>query len=466
MLSVRGLGTRLCDGITRREALCVGGLSAFGLRLPELLAARAASPTGVPGFGRARACIILWMTGGPSQHETWDPKPDTPAEVRGPFQPISSRLPGLHVCEHMPRTAAITDRLCVLRGFYTNNDGHSGGSYEMLTGTEHPRGKGDNIGNASRTDWPTLGAVVKRFRPAVPGLPTSVVLPQPVANVPEWPGQTAGFLGSEWDPWLLRCDLTAPNFQLPELTLPAEVSAERLAGRRSLLDQMGRQLERWQREAPTATANRHTQQALDMLVGAQVRRAFDLGGEAPALRDRFGRNHFGQGCLLARRLVEAGVGLVQLNWFRRPSEGNGWDAHTNLEHDMKNDLMPVMDAGYTALLDDLKDRGLLDDTLVIWMGEMGREPKITHVPPHPAPGRNHWGGVLSIALAGGGIRAGQVYGASDKVGGYPKDGPVTPADLSATLFHCLGIAPDTEIRDRLDRPHQLSRGRVLHQLFG
>src|SRR6185369_751725 len=236
-LSVRGPGPRLCDGMSRREALRVGGLSALGLSLPGLLAARSAARGGVRGFGRAKSCIILWMTGGPSQHETWDPKPDAPAEVRGPFRPISTRLPGLQVCELMPRTARIVDRLCVLRGFHTNNDGHSGGTYELLTGMEHPRGKGDNIGNASRTDAPTLGAIVKRFRPAIPGLPTSVVLPQLVANVPEWPGQHAGFLGSEWDPWLLRCDVAAPNFQLPELTLPAEVPAERLAGRRSLLDQ-------------------------------------------------------------------------------------------------------------------------------------------------------------------------------------------------------------------------------------
>lgn len=360
----------------------------------------------------------------------------------------------------MPRTARITDKLCVLRGFHTNNDGHSGGTYELLTGMEHPRGKGDNIGNASRTDAPTLGSIVKRFRPAIPGLPTSVVLPQPVANVPEWPGQHAGFLGSEWDPWLLRCDVSAPNFQLPELTLPVEVPAERLAGRRSLLDQVSRRL-----ESTAAGASRHTQQALDLLSGARLRRAFDLEREAPALRDRYGRNRFGQGCLLARRLVEAGLSLVQLNWYRPPGDGPSWDNHTNLEQDMKTQLMPVMDQGYTALLDDLAQSGLLDETLVLWMGEMGREPKLTKVPPHPAPGRNHWGGVFSLALAGGGIRGGQAYGASDKDGAYPRDGLVTPADLTATLFHCLGIEPETEIRDRLDRPHPISRGRVLTQLF-
>jgi hypothetical protein len=434
MLSLAGRGTRLCDGTTRREFLRLGGSSALGLALPQLLAAREQPARQGHRFGRAKSCIILWMTGGPSQHETWDPKPDAAAEVRGPFRPISTRIPGIWVCEHMPRTAGITDKLCVLRGVFTNNPGHAGGTYEMLTGTEHPGGKGNENIKVSRTDSPTLASVVKRFRPAIPGLPASVMLPQPVANVPEWPGQTAGFLGSEWDPWLLRCDPSAPNFQLPELTLPAEVPAQRLAGRRSLLDQVGRQLEREQPEAAVAGANRHTQHALDLLTGARVRRAFDLDREAPAVRDRYGRHKFGQGCLLARRMIEAGITLVQLNWFREPNQGNGWDVHTQLEADMKNELMPPME--YVP----------------------GREKE--------GMGRNHWGGVFSIALAGGGVRGGQVYGASDKHGAYPKDGAVTPADLTATIFSCLGIDPGSEVRDQLNRPHPISRGRVLEPLLG
>lgn len=461
MLSLQSSGTQLCDGWTRREAMRIGGLSALGLSLPQLLTARAAERRPV----RARSCIILFMTGGPSQHESWDPKPNAPAEIRGPFRPIPTTLPGVQVCEHMPRTAGIMDKICVLRGFCTNNDGHSGGAYEMLTGAEHPRGKGDNIGAASRSDAPTLGSIVKRFRPAVPGVPTSVVLPQPVANVPEWPGQTAGFLGSEWDPWLLRCDPAAPDFQLPELSLPVEVSPLRLEGRRSLLDQVNRNLDRWQRQSAAAGANRNTQQALDLLTGARARRAFDLGREAPAVRDRYGRHKFGQGCLLARRLIEAGITLVQLNWFREPNQGNGWDVHWGLEEELKNQLMPPMDQGYAALLEDLHQRGLLNETLVLWMGEMGREPKLSYVPPHAAPGRNHWGGVFSVALAGGGVRGGHVFGASDKNGAYPKDGAVTPGDLSATLFQSLGINPESEIRDQLDRPHPVSRGKVLERLF-
>jgi hypothetical protein len=462
MLIFQSGKVRLCDGVTRRQALCVGGLSALGLSLPSLLAAREHQER---TSGRARACILLWMTGGPPQHETWDPKPDAPAEVRGPFGSIASSVPGVRVGELMPRTAQHLDRLCVIRSVVTNNPGHAGGTYEMLTGTDHPGGKGNENIKTSGTDSPTLASIVKRFRPAVPGLPTSIVLPQPVANVPEWPGQTAGFLGREWDPWLLRCDVTAADFQLPELTLPVEVPPTRLEGRRSLLNQLGHQFERWQRESAVAGASRDTQHALDLLTGARVRRAFELSREAPAVRDRYGRHKFGQGCLLARRLIEAGVVLVQLNWFREPNQGNGWDVHTALESELKNQLMPAMDQGYTALLDDLAQRGLLDETLVVWMGEMGREPRMSHVPPSPHPGRNHWGGVFSIALAGAGIRGGMVCGASDKNGGSAKDRPIGPADVTATIYSRLGIPPESEIRDRLGRPLPVSTGRALHELF-
>lgn len=467
MLRLLGAMTRLCDGLTRREVLRLGGLSAFGLSLSSLLEGRAqARVERRPSFGRAKACIVLWMTGGPSQHETWDPKPDAPAEVRGPFGSIATSVPGVRVGELMPRTARWLDRLCVLRGFYTNNPGHAGSSYELLTGMEHPGGKGNEAIVASRTDFPTIASVVKRFRPAAPGLPTSVVLPQAIFNVPFYPGQDAGFLGSDWDPWRLTCDTSAPDFRLPDLTLQPDVSLTRLDGRRSLLDQLGGPGSSWQRSPALASAGRHTHQALDLLIGDQARRAFDLSREPAAIRDRYGRHKFGQGCLLARRLIEAGVALVQLNWHREPNDDTPmWDAHWRLEENMKTKLMPPMDEGYTALLEDLEQRGMLSETLVVWMGEMGRTPRLEYIQPHPAPGRNHWGNVFSIALAGAGVRGGVVHGASDQHGGHPKDGPVTPPDLYATLYHLLGISPDTEVHDRLSRPLPLSRGQVLEQLL-
>jgi hypothetical protein len=292
-----------------------------------------------------------------------------------------------------------------------------------------------------------------------------MVIPQRAFNVSFWPGHDAGFLGSAWDPWVVSCDPTAPDFKIDDIALRSEVPLERLAGRRSLLDRVAKQFDSTQRGPEPVRFHQQTVQAFDLITSRRVRAAFDLGREAPAVRDRYGRNFFGQSCLLARRLVEAGVGLVQVNWYRPPGDGPSWDTHTNLEKDMKDHLMPVMDLGTTGLLEDLEQRGLLHETLVMWMGEMGREPKMSYVPPHPAKGRNHWGGVFSIALAGAGIRGGLVHGASDKNAAYAKDRPVGPQDVTATLFHVLGVPPDTEIRDRLDRPLPISRGRVLHELF-
>lgn len=462
MFSLQAGRARLCDGLTRREALRVGGLSAIGLTLPQLLEAQAASDI----TPRARSCIILWMTGGPPQHETWDPKPDAPAEIRGPFGSIASALPGVRVGELMPRTAAILDQLTVLRGVHTDNPSHPGSSYEMFTGVVHPRGKGRDDVVDSRADHPNYAAIVSRFRPAPQGTPSSVVIPEPIFNVPFYPGQNAGFLGSDSDPWLLKCDPTADGFKVPELTLDAAVTTDRFSSRRRLLDGID---ERRNGEASAVLRQYAGQQgqAMDVLHGGKVRQAFDLSSEPAAVRDAYGRHKFGQCCLVARRLVESGVRLVQVNWHRDDGDDTPmWDAHWKLEHNLKNKLMPPMDQSYPTLLADLEQRGLLSETLVVWMGEFGRTPKLEYITPHPTVGRNHWGNVFSIALSGAGVRRGQVLGASDKDGGFPQDFPVEPADLTATLFHALGIPPETEIRDRLNRPFSVSTGRVLHELFG
>jgi hypothetical protein len=462
MLSLLSGSARLCDGLTRREALRVGGLSALGLSLPHLLAARAADRRPP----RARSCILLWMTGGPPQHETWDPKPDAPAEIRGPFGTIPTAVPGVRVGELMPRTARRLDRLCVVRAMVTNNPGHAGSSYELLTGAEHPGGKGNESIVASRSDFPTIGAIVKRCRSPVAGVPTSVVYPQAIFNVPFYPGQDAGLLGSEWDPWRLTCDPAAPNFSLPDLALQADVSPRRLGERRDLLDRFSREFDRLADGPAARQYGERAGEALGLLASSKARAAFDLHREPATLRDRYGRTPFGQGCLLARRLVEAGVALVQLNWHREPNDEQPmWDAHHMLVTNLKNKLMPPMDQGYTALLDDLDQRGLLSETLVVWVGEMGRTPKLESIPKYPEPGRNHWGGVFSLALAGAGVRGGLVHGASDRIGGYPKDNPIGPSDLTATIYSALGVAPETEIRDRLGRPLAVSRGRVLHELY-
>jgi hypothetical protein len=371
-------------------------------------------------------------------------------------------LPGIRVGELMPNTARILNRLAVLRAVHTDNPSHPGSSYEMMTGTVHSLGKGRDDVVDSRSDFPTYSAIVKRFRPAPAGVPGAVIIPEPFFNVPFYPGQHAGFLGSAWDPWRLTCDPSASDFGIPELTLLADVSKNRLTTRRDLLSRLNPA----QGGTPARRYAGLADEAFDLLRGQRVRQAFDLSREPLALRDRYGRHKFGQSCLLARRLIEAGVPLVQVNWHRDANDETPmWDAHWKLEENLKTKLMPPMYQAYPRLLEDLDQRGLLSQTLVVWMGEFGRTPKLEYVKPHPTVGRNHWGNCFSIALAGAGIRGGLVVGASDREGGFPRDCPVEPSDLTATLYHLLGIAPETEIHDPLNRPHPISRGRVLQQLL-
>jgi hypothetical protein len=316
-------------------------------------------------------------------------------------------------------------------------------------------------------------------------LPASIVLPEHIWNtgmIP-WPGQDGGFLGRTADPWLIHCDPNSPEFHIPGLKLPADLPPLRLNERNSLLEQVNRHLDNVARTTPPSPpfvrgggpvfsppyeggvggVDGLRQQALDLLRSPQARRAFNLDEESPRNRDRYGRHRFGQSVLLARRLVEAGVKLVQVNWTR-DADGNdsspAWDTHQKNAELLKTKLCPPMDLAYSALLEDLAQRGLLDETLVVWMGEFGRTPKI-----NGAGGRDHWGHVYSVALAGGGVRGGQLIGASDKIAGYPKDGKVDPSDLAATIFHCLGIDPHTEVRDQLGRPLAVSRGSVIGQVW-
>jgi Protein of unknown function (DUF1501) len=464
MLTIQDTGSRLCDGLTRRDWLHVGGLGLVGLSLPGLARAGAADRGGT--FGRARACIVLFLMGGPPQHETWDPKPDAPPEIRGDLRPIPSSVPGCPVGELMPRTARLAHRVCALRAVSTHDNAHSSSGYWMLTGTPHQPMNSENARPGAPNDWPCLGAVVKHLRQQPAGLPAAVTLPEHIWNtgmIP-WPGQNAGFLGRRADPWLLLCDPSQPNYRVPELGLASDVPPLRFQGRQSLLDQVNRHLDAVDRSGAVARYDVQAQQAFGLLSSPRARRAFDLTQEPPAVRDRYGMHRFGQSVLLARRLVEAGVALVQVNWTREAggSDSNPvWDTHQKNSERLKTALMPPMDLAYSALLEDLADRGLLDTTLVVWMGEFGRTPKI-----NPAGGRDHWGHVFSVALAGGGVRGGQFLGASDRIGAFPKDGRVEPQDLTATIFHCLGHAPETEMHDTLNRPVPISRGEVIRQVFG
>ena len=463
MFALHSPGVRLCDGLTRREWLRVGGLSAFGLSLPGLLAVRRASRAATPGTGAAKACIVLFHLGGPSQLETWDPKPEAPAEVRGELGVIDSAVPGMRVGELMPQTAALTDKICVLRAMSTGDNAHSSSGYWMLTGRPHQPLNSENAKPGAPNDWPSTAALVQRLRPSRGGLPPAVALPDNIWNTGGivWPGQDAGFLGRSSDPWLLRCQPQDPAFKVHGLGLPDEVPLTRLSDRASLLQQVNRSLDAVVRSTDVARFDRKNQQAFDLLCADKARRAFDLSREPPTLRDRYGRNCWGQSVLLARRLVEAGVALVQVNWTRLPTDEdvNGspaWDTHSKNAYRMRKALMPIMDAAYSTLLQDLEQKGLLSETLVVWMGEFGRSPRL-----NAAAGRDHWGHVFSVALAGGGVRGGQALGASDRIGGYPKEGRVQPQDLTATVLHCLGYPPQTEIHDALGRPLALSNGEVI-----
>ncbi len=461
MLSFRGLVPKLRDGLDRREALRVGGLSALGLTMPGLLSGRAGGPA--RRTGRAKNCIVLFLMGGPPQHSTWDPKPDAPANIRGEFGPIDTNVPGLRLCSLLPNLARQADKLCLLRAMSTGDNAHSSSGYYMLTGVPHAPMNAENVNPGAPNDWPMLGAIVRRLRGDHGGLPASVRLPMHIFNTDGsvWPGQDAGFLGRGSDPWLFRCDPAAPGFHIPEFTLAADVPVQRLSQRRDLVRQLDLAL------AATSDARGSFDgmraQAFDLLASPQARAAYDLAREPAAVRDRYGRHHFGQSCLLARRLVEAGVSLVQVNWFRGPDEPSDnpcWDSHVNESDRLKNVLAPTADQAFAALLDDLAQRGMLDETLVVCMSEFGRTPRF-----NARAGRDHWGYVFSAALAGGGVRGGQVHGASDRNGAQPQEGRVTPQDLTATILHALGHDPHSEIRDAQGRPLFASRGDVVQAIF-
>ena len=461
-------------GLTRRELIQRGKIGLGAISLADQIAftnlmATEKLPTESTGqlgskFGQAKSVILFWLNGGPAQQESWDPKPAAPVEVRGPFSPIATRTPGLNVCELMPRTANLTDKIAVLRAVVTNDNAHSSSGYAMLTGIPHQPLNAESAIPKSPNLHPSVDAVVRYLCPVRNGLPGSVVVPEHIwndGNFP-WPGQDAGLLGRKHDPWLIHCDPNSPSFNVPDLTFPDEVSSARFDQRRSLLDQVNRRLDQTLRSPLVGQYSEESRQAIGLLSATTSRKAFDLSSEPVTTRDRYGRSRYAQSVLLSRRLVEAGVPIVRINWPRIPDKPNqgGWDTHAQHSQCCKDFLMPMMDNAYSALLEDLDQRGLLDSTLVVWIGEFGRTPKF-----NANGGRDHWGHVFSMAMAGGGIRGGTVHGASDKDAAYPMEGRVEPQDVIATIFHCLGYHPETVIHDTLGRPIPISRGEAIHQIF-
>jgi len=468
MFTIHDRGTRLCDGITRRELMRVGSLAVAGLSLPALLQARVAKANADaasnPLFGRAKNIIFLYQAGGPPQHETFDPKPHAPVEIRGPFHPIQTNIPDIQFCELLPRTARLADKLAVVRSMATDDNTHSSSSAWVLSGHKY---RGPNARTISPTDWPYFGSIVKMLRPSdvLPAL-SSVWIPDLMRlndNVTP-AGQTGGFLGPQWDPERFVGDPSDPAYEIESLR-QTDVTALQLDRRRSLLAQVESRFAEVIQGAESRNYNVFQQQAFDLLTTGQAREAFAIDKEPDNVRDRYGRNRWGQCVLLARRLVEAGVRLVHVQWPREPGDSAVdnplWDTHAQNADRLEDVLCPMFDVGFSALIEDLDQRGLLDETLVVAIGEFGRTPKI-----NTKGGRDHWGPVFSFAMAGAGISGGQVYGSSDKNGAYPKDDRVEPGDLTATMFHLLGLDYRGTFPDRQGRPHPLTHGEPIFKLLG
>jgi len=467
MFSILGRPTRLCDGINRRELLRIGGLGAMGLSLPGLLKATEGPPPGIiddPTFGRAKNVIYVWLQGGPPQHETFDPKPEAPSEIRGPFQPIQTNIPGVHFSELLPRIARMADKLAVVRSMVTNSNIHSVSGYEVFTGYKY---QGPNARQIAPTDWPYFGSMIKLLKPSeeLPPL-TSVWLPEIMRlNENVTPaGQTAGFIGRQWDADLFRGDPSNAEYHVEGLDL-GEVTPLQLKRRASLLEQVQRHFDGLGRGDAVGVYDKFQGQAFDLLTSGRVQKAFEINNEPEHVRARYGNTKWAQCLLLARRLVEVGARLVHVNWTREAGDSAVdnpmWDTHAQNADRLEDVLCPMFDVGFTALLEDLEQRGLLDETLVVAIGEFGRTPKI-----NASGGRDHWGSVFSFALAGAGIQTGQVYGASDRNGAHPARDPVTPADLTATIFHSLGIHHEGTFDDAQRREHRLTTGSPLRALLG
>ena len=457
MFTIWGATKHLPRGaVSRREILRIGGLGIAGLTFPGLFRARTARAAAAArdGSGGAKACIVLWMRGGPSHQDTWDLKPDMPVEIRGEFKPIDTDVPGIRISEHFPLLAKHADKYAVVRSVTHGGDysSHEAAHHNMLTGNLYKGPVGQLT--ARYDDYPNFGSVLNYLRP---NRLTSICIGE---SEPVAPGMGAGFVGKRYEPALLS---QRKNFQLNGLILPKEVPLERLADRRDLLDTINRQAEGALHSSETAGMDTHYRKAFELLASPQARKALDLSAEPDSVRERYGRNSFGQSALLARRLVEHGMTLVTVYYVEGQFGPAGpWDTHTNNFPALKNGLMPPTDRGFAALLEDLSMRGLLDQTLVVWMGEFGRTPNVF---PSPGGARDHWPKCQSVVLAGGGIKGGQVYGSSAKDAGYPRDNPVHTNDLGTTIYHCLGVGADTEVPDQLGRPNRICSGNVVWGLF-
>jgi uncharacterized protein (DUF1501 family) len=451
---------------SRRRWLQAGTLGLTGLSLAELFAARAMTQAAEQHdtFGRAKRCVMLFLTGGVPQHDSWDPKPEAPANVRGELSPIATSVPGVQVSELFPQFARRVDRVTLLRSVTHDDTVHTSAGYTMLTGRRHPQANAKTAADIKpqQTDHPHVGSILSLVRPQ-DGPPTFVSLPEIIrdAAVNEFPGLTGGFLGERYSPLLIEGSAKTNQFATPPLALAEGVSPARLVERQRLLTNLDRGLASEFLSSRAAIADSQRERVFSLMASSGVQQALELSREAEATRQRYGSHLFGQGCLMARRLLEAGVSLVTVYWhYEGPDDSPVWDTHANNFAHLRNRLAPPTDVAMSALLDDLTERGMLDDTLFIAMGEFGRTPKI-----NANAGRDHWPQVATLVLAGAGIRAGAVYGASDRLGAYPSDRAVTPDDLTATFLHLLGVDSELDLRDQAGRIHRVCQGSPVFGLL-
>lgn len=440
--------------VSRQEFLQVGFSATLGCGLSGLLAARDAQAAAGPRV-RAKSVIFVFCTGAPAHQDMWDLKPDAPTESRGEFKPVDTKASGVRISEHLPKLAGIADKFAIVRSMTHKLPSHEHGTHYLLSGiNQNPPGA---THMASRNDWPCYASGLQYLRGGDDGLPAGVHLPTYLHNGYGFCGQNAGFLGSKYDPWQITRDPAAPKFQLDELSLAEGLTVQRVSARHDLLESIDRQRRDLVESSGVRSMSQRKSEAFDMLTrGGKFREAFDLEREPAGMRDRYGRHSFGQSLLLARRLVEAGVPIVQANMGTM----NRWDTHGANFRVLKDTLLPPFDQGLATLLADLDERGLLDETLVVCTGEFGRTPII-----NANAGRDHWSNVFSAVFAGAGVRGGQVIGASDVQAAYPATRGWYPADLGATIYSALGIDPQTQVIDQLDRPHQLNAGEVIAPLY-
>jgi uncharacterized protein (DUF1501 family) len=470
---------------SRRELLRVGGGSLLGLGLADLLALQArgaAQPVGGPGWGRAKSVILVFLQGGPSHLDLWDPKDDVPDDVRSSFKTIPSKVPGMEVTELLPRLAQATDKFTFIRSMSYTPVGlfnHTAAHYQMLTGyTADKVSPSGQLEPPSPKDFPTIGSHVVRLRPTdVPMLPF-VMMPRPLqeSNVIGKAG-SAGFLGRSFDPYTLYPagddfdNSKMDRVKVDDLALRPELSVGRLQRRAQLRDVVNGNMQALERATADHELDYYTGKALDLVLSGRARQAFDLAQEPDALRDRYGRTTFGQSCLMARRFIEAGTRFVQVNWPKvANSDRHSWDVHVDLVNRMRNDSAPMFDPGLATLIEDLDERGMLDETLVVAVGEFGRSPRkglSTSGNDNDSDGRDHWPYCFTAVAAGAGVKRGSVYGQSDSTGSAPVgDAVVHPTDLLATIYHTLGIDAHAMVNNHLDQPRELVKGKPVLELFG